>query len=117
MSMTKPLKHDDIPFQSFPRKYQMINNWTIPKIDLKYLRNGPLINNEGTKIIVKYQNGFKRIISLISQIRPLSWILSFAFVCQRYWEEILEIWEKSFFQTRNHGKLNTIKSLCFEQGT
>jgi hypothetical protein len=94
ITQTSPLKHDDIPFQGLLRKYQLTNGWTIPDNNLKFLKNGPLLNNQGTEILVNYQNRFKRIISFVSQLKPISWILSFVFVCLRYWTEILELWDK-----------------------
>ncbi len=34
MSYSDAIKHDDIPIQDFPRKYQLINGWSIPQEDL-----------------------------------------------------------------------------------
>ncbi len=89
-----PIKHDDVSIQGFPRKYQLINKWTIPENDLKYLYNGPLVDESGQNILVKHQSKFQKIISILSQLQPLSWItwISFIFMCYLNWDDIIKLW-------------------------
>lgn len=90
MPQTDAIKHDDIPIKGFPRKHQLINNWSIPNKDLKFLYDGPLIDASG-KILVKHQNKLQMVVSIISQLKPLSWIIGFILLCTRYWNEIIVI--------------------------
>lgn len=92
MDVDTPIKHDDVSIKGFPRKYQLENNWTIPEDDLKYLYNGPLVDESGHLILVKHQSNFQNTISFISQLRPLTWIISFILICYRYRNDIVELW-------------------------
>ena len=87
MSYPDSIKHDDIPIQGFPRKYQLINDWSIPQEDLKYLYDGPLINENGD-ILIHHQSILQKLVSFLTQLKPLTWIIGFLFLCIRYWEEV-----------------------------
>jgi len=86
------VKHDDIPIKDFPRKHQLVNGWSISEDDLKYLFDGPLIDENG-KILVKHQSGLKKFISIVSQLKPLSWVIGFILFCIRYRAEIVAMFE------------------------
>jgi len=87
MPYADAVKHDDIPIKGFPRKYQLVNGWSIPKEDLDYLYEGPLIDENGN-ILVKHQSGLQKFVSIISQLKPLSWIVMFVLFCIRFRDEI-----------------------------
>ncbi len=87
------VKHDDLPLRSFIRKHQMTNGWTISTGDLKYLYRGPLVDESGSTILIKTQSTLKNIISILSQLRPLSWIISLILILYRFREEVVELWE------------------------
>jgi hypothetical protein len=88
------IRHDDLHIKGYPRKYQLKNGWTIPSKDLKYLYEGPLVDESGTKVLVKHQSTTKNIISFISQLRPLSWIITLVLTCFRFRVEIIAVWQK-----------------------
>lgn len=88
------IKRDDIPAKGLIRKHQMTNGWTISKKDLKSLYKGPLIDESGNEILVKTQSNFKRFISFLSQLKPISWISSFVIILYRYRKEVMELIEK-----------------------
>ncbi|MEW8178552.1 MAG: hypothetical protein AB2754_15835 [Candidatus Thiodiazotropha endolucinida] len=81
------VKHDDIPIKGFPRKHQLVNGWSIPKEDLNYLYDGPLIDEHGS-LLVKHQSNLQKFVSIASQLKPLSWFIGFVLLCIRYWKEI-----------------------------
>lgn len=54
-----PVDHDNMPIKGFPIKYKLINGWTIPNSDIKYLTNGPLVSEDLRKIIVQHNIGIK----------------------------------------------------------
>ena len=88
------IEHDDVPIKGFPRKYRMLNDWTIPPEDLKFLYEGPLVDSSRHQILVKHQSSFKKIISIASQLRPLSFLIPLIVFSYKYWREIEEIWGK-----------------------
>lgn len=94
MPFDDAIRHDDVPIAGFPRKHQMRNGWTIPSEDLKYLYEGPLVDETGHKILVKHQSKIQRLVSVISQLRPLSWIIPLILAFYRYRAEFVELWEK-----------------------
>ncbi len=94
MSFQIPIKHDDIILKGFPRKNQMLNGWTIPNEDLKYLYDGPLSDESGNKLLVNYQTKINKFIAILSQLRPISWIITFIIFGYKYKETILKIWNK-----------------------
>ena len=81
------IKQDDISIKGFPRKYQLVNGWSIPKEDIKYLDGGPLADEIGN-VIVKYQSVLQKYVSVVSQLKPLSWIVGCLLMCIRYRVEI-----------------------------
>ena len=85
------IKHDDLPLKGFIRKHQLTNGWSIPKSDLKYLHKGPLADETGHEVLVKSQSLFKNTISIIAQLRPLSWIITFILLLIRFKEEVLAL--------------------------
>ena len=91
---SKPIEHDSVPITGFPRKYQLQNGWTIPSEDLRYLFEGPLVDETGHEILVRHQSKFRTFVSLLSQLRPLSWIIVLGLGCVRYRQEILLLWNK-----------------------
>lgn len=86
------VKHDDIPIKGFPRKHQLVNGWSIPEEDLKYLFDGPLIDENGN-ILVKHQSRLQKIESIVSQLKPLSWVIGLILLCIRFRTEIVEVIE------------------------
>ena len=88
------IKHDDLPLEGFPRKYQMLNKWSILTEDLKYLYEGPLVDQTGHKTLVKHQSRIAKFVSVTSQLRPLGWLIPLILACFRYRNEIIELWNK-----------------------
>ncbi len=86
------VKHDDIPIKGFPRKHQLVNGWSIPEQDLKYLFDGPLIDENGN-LLVKHQSRLQKIVSIVSQLKPLSWVIGLILLCIRFRTEIVEVIE------------------------
>lgn len=80
------------PVKGIPYTYQLRGNWKIPESDLKYLYGGPLIDELGQNILVKHQSKFQKVISLITQLRPITWIITFLLFCYRFRVEIVELW-------------------------
>jgi len=85
------IKHDDIPLKGYPRKHILQGGWTIPKEDLAVLYEGPLLAQSGNEILVKHQSKLQSMVSLISLLKPISWIVGFALLCLRYRTELLEL--------------------------
>ena len=71
MPFTIAIKHDDLPIDKFARKYQLQNGWSIPREDLKYLYEGPLVDRTGHKILVKHRSKLQKFVFVISRLRPL----------------------------------------------
>ena len=46
-----PIKHDNIPVEGMPFKYELQGNWQIEEDDLKYLFGGPLIDQHGDLLV------------------------------------------------------------------
>lgn len=46
-----PVKHDNIPTPGVPFKYEMQGTWQIEDEDLKYLYDGPLIDQHGDLLV------------------------------------------------------------------
>lgn len=88
------IKHDDIPIKNFPRKHQIENGWSISAADLKYLYDGPLVDSNG-QLLVDHQSKIQKFVSLLTQLRPLSYVIMFALFCMRYKEEIARLFELS----------------------
>ena len=84
------VKHDDIPIRGFPRKHQLVNGWSISKDDLSYLYDGPLIDENGN-LLVKHQTRLQKFVSMISQLKPLSWVVMLILFCIRFRIEITEL--------------------------
>jgi hypothetical protein len=91
MPFPDAIKHDDIPSKDFPRKHVLQGGWTISKEDLATLYEGPLFEQAGTEILVKHQSRLEGIVSFVSQLKPLSWIIGFALLCIRYQSELSEL--------------------------
>jgi hypothetical protein len=89
-----PLKHDDLPLRGFPRKHKLQGDWSISREDLKYLFDGPLFDQSGHVLLVKHQTNLQKFVSIVGQLKPISWVLGFSFFCVRYWNEILVIFNK-----------------------
>jgi hypothetical protein len=87
------IEHDSIPSRDFPRKYRMKGGWTIPKKDLQFLYEGPLLDEVGNQILVKHQSRLQAAISILTQLRPLTWIIGFIFLCVRFSPEIQAIYK------------------------
>lgn len=51
MPFIYPLKHDGMPFEGYPVKYQLCGDWSISKTDLRYLTYGPLGDQNGRVIV------------------------------------------------------------------
>ena len=62
-----PIQSDNMPIKGFPTKYEMLNGWTIPKSDLKYLKNGPLTSEDLESILVQHNIGIKKIYQVLGQ--------------------------------------------------
>jgi len=92
ISCPNAIKHDNVPIVGFPRKHQMKNGWTIPTKDFKYLYEGPLVDETGNKILIKHQSKIQKLVSIFSQLRPLSWIITLIIACYRYRNEISDLW-------------------------
>ena len=92
MPYPSAIQHDNIPIAGFPRKHKLVNGWSIPKEDLKYLYDGPLIDDKGN-ILVKHQSMIQKLVSTVSQLRPLSWIVMFVLFCFRNRNEVKELLE------------------------
>jgi len=85
-----PIHSDNLPILGFPMKYELLNGWTIPKDDLKYLVNGPLASEGLSEILVPHALGWQRVIQFFKQYAAP--IISGAVVIfgsiLRYWPEI-----------------------------
>lgn len=46
------MDRDSIPFEGLPRKYRLAGGWTIPTYDLKFLRDGPLLDERTGRVLV-----------------------------------------------------------------
>ena len=51
MPFTFPLKHDSMPFEGYPVKYELCGDWSVPEKDLTYLKYGPLGDQTGRVIV------------------------------------------------------------------
>ena len=70
-----PMKHDNLPIEGLPIKYELLDNWDIPKRDINYLYHGPLYSNHLSKVIVptypkieKIINFFKTAIKIMTSV-------------------------------------------------
>ena len=71
MPFTFPVKHDNMPIPGYPVKYEIIDGWSIPKKDLKFLVKGPLARISPPVILVPHQIGFERIKSFAKAWGPV----------------------------------------------
>ncbi len=71
MPFTFPIKHDNMPIPGYPMKYEIIDGWTIPKKDLKFLVKGPLARISPSVVLVPHQIGFERIKSFAKAWGPI----------------------------------------------
>lgn len=47
-----PMTHDNMPIKGFPIKAEMQGGWTIPKSDLRFLKDGPLTTEGRHEVLV-----------------------------------------------------------------
>jgi hypothetical protein len=59
-----------MPIEWLPIKYQLQHNWSIPKKDLKYLKWGPLVDQD-FNILIQYRTLFDEIGYKISIIKDI----------------------------------------------
>ena len=57
MAFPFPLEHDNMPIKGYPMKYRLTGGWTIPKQDLIYLSDGPLVTSDFQDILVSHELG------------------------------------------------------------
>jgi len=57
-----PIKSDNMPIRGYHMKYQLTNDWTIPKKDLKYLKKGPLVTQDLNTILVNSSRGWNNVV-------------------------------------------------------
>ncbi|RLA79869.1 MAG: hypothetical protein DRG78_12070 [Epsilonproteobacteria bacterium] len=55
-----PITHDNIRVEGIPFKYELHGNWQIEEDDLKYLFDGPLIDQDGD-LLVPADNKLKKL--------------------------------------------------------
>ena len=72
--MTHPtgIKHDDFKISTelekvVPRGYQMQGGWTIRESDLKYLVRGPLLSQDGQRLLVKAHGSLTGILAAVEK--------------------------------------------------
>jgi len=61
MAFTFPINHDNMPIPGYPTKYEIVNDWKIPKNDIKYLKKGPLARLKTAEILVPHSIGWERV--------------------------------------------------------
>lgn len=87
-----PINSDNMPIKGFPMKYELLNGWTIPKSDLKYLTNGPLASEGLQSILVQHNIGLKKIYKILGQygriITATMATISFILLIVKNWEWI-----------------------------
>ena len=66
-----PIRRDEIRPSELPIKYQLQNGWTIPKDDLKFLKSGPLVSQNGYQVLVPADSLLKRTTRLVTLLAPL----------------------------------------------
>lgn len=66
-----PMRHDNMPLDGFPMKFELQGGWTIPQSDIRYLKDGPLAAEGLHNILVPANLGWMRILEFGKQIAPV----------------------------------------------
>jgi hypothetical protein len=83
-----PMTHDNMPIKGFPIKAEMQGGWTIPKSDLKFLKNGPLTSEGLQEILVPASTGLMYVFELTKQFAPLVTISAGLVTIATHWETV-----------------------------
>ena len=76
MAFTFPINHDNMPIPGYPIKYEIVDDWSIPKKDLRFLVKGPLARIAPKEILVSHQIGFERIKSFARAWGPIITVIA-----------------------------------------
>lgn len=70
-----PVKHDNLPVEGLPMKYELQGGWTFKDTELKFLKDGPLVS-EGhpEEVLVGYDHGQRRILRFAREWAPVATI-------------------------------------------
>jgi hypothetical protein len=61
------MESDRVPIVGYPRKFRLLNDWSIAKKDLKYIIDGPLSTQDYKTILVDHNVGLGRVKKFLSQ--------------------------------------------------
>ena len=97
-----PMRHDNMPIQGFPMKFELQGGWSIPKADLRYLSDGPLTSEGRSEILVPANQGWRYAMELGKQFAPVFSIAAAVLGVGANWTTALEWYElgKSAFFLR-----------------
>jgi len=70
-----PSKHENMPIDGFPVKFELQGGWTIRHSDLKYLTDGPLASEGLHRILVPANLGWQRALEGAKQVAPIFTII------------------------------------------
>lgn len=87
-----PMTHDNMPIKGFPIKVEMKGGWTIPKSDLKFLKDGPLTSDGLQEILVPANTGWMYVFELAKQFAPLVTISAGLVTIATNWETISRVY-------------------------
>ena len=95
MAFSDPMRHGNFKIsqeleRKVPQTYQMLNGWTIPEADLKYLCSGPLISESGERLLVPAHGPILRFLVALnpysSLIKFVVAILALVIMVAKFWK-------------------------------
>lgn len=89
--LSNPIQSDNMPIKGFPIKYELLGGWTIPRKDLKYLKNGPLAAEGLQQILVPVALGWPRVLEFVKQFAPIAVTFASLTTIATNWSMVLAI--------------------------
>lgn len=80
--------------KGFPKKYVLDGGWTIPRDDLKYLKDGPLASEDRHEILVPNNLGLSGFLDVFKQFAPLVTTISGMVAIASNWSTVVSIASK-----------------------
>jgi hypothetical protein len=87
-ALGNPINSDNMPIDGHPTKYELQSGWTIPTAHVKFLKSGPLMAENLTKILVPSSSGLSIVLDFAKQIAPLFTIASAFVAIAIKWDEV-----------------------------